>query len=84
MWVAADRNRLVSRVGSDCFPFVFNTQGPVMVDILPQKSTLTATYCVEAVLPGVIKPIRQQPPTVGTSKTFSFRITPVPTKPRSL
>ena len=33
------------------FFFFFNTHGPVMVDILPQKSTLTATYYVETVLP---------------------------------
>ena len=64
----------VSRVASGCFPSFFfffsSTQGPVMVDILPQKSTLTATYCVEPVLPGVIKSTRQQHPTVGTSTTL--------------
>ena len=37
---------------------------------LPQKSTLTAACYVETVLPGVIKSVRQQRPTVGISTTF--------------
>ena len=78
MRVAADGKRPVlcfdqiSRVRSDCFlllPF-FNTQGPLMVDILPQELTLTARYYVETVLSEVEKSIRQQRQTVGTSKTF--------------
>ena len=47
-----------------------NTQGPVMVDILPQKSTLTATHCVETVLPEMIKSIYQQRQIVVTGKTL--------------
>ena len=41
-----------------------------MVDILPQKSTLTATHCVETVLPEMIKSIYQQRQIVGTGKTL--------------
>ena len=41
-----------------------------MVDILPQKSTLTATYYVETVPLGVIKSICQQRPALGTSMTL--------------
>ena len=44
----------ISRVESNCVKFFPNTQGPVMVDNLPQKSTLTATYYVEIVLPEVM------------------------------
>ena len=43
-----------------------------MVDILPQKPTLVAAYYIETVLPEVIKSIRQQRKTVGTSKTLLF------------
>ena len=47
-WLLMERDELcfgqVSRVGSNHFPFFFNTQVPVVVDILQLKSTLTATY----------------------------------------
>ena len=69
MWAAADGKRPVVRLQSRKRLL---TQGPVMVDILPQKSTLTATYYVETVAPGVIKSIRQQRPTVGTGITLLF------------
>ena len=50
-WLLTRRDQLcfdqISRVRSDCFPFFSNTQGPVMVDIPPKKSTLTAACCVE-------------------------------------
>ena len=86
-WLPRGRVQLcfnqVSRVGSDCFPF-FNTQGPVIVDIQQQKSTLTATYHVETVPQGVIKSRHQQHPTVGTSKTLLLHGNASATKPRSL
>ena len=31
----------------------FNCEGPVLVDILPEKTTLTGTYCRQNILPGV-------------------------------
>ena len=60
----------VSRSEVTVFLF-FNTQGPVMVDILPQKSTFTAK--VETVPLGVIKSIHQQRPTIGTSTSLLLR-----------
>ena len=79
MWVAADGKRpVVLRPGlqsrTHCFPPPPspppNAQGLVIVDILAQKSTLTTTYCVETVLPKVIKSVRRQRQTVGTGKTL--------------
>ena len=59
-----------------------------MVDILSRKSTLTATYYVETVLSEMIKSILQQSNNsakpLASVRPFSFIITPVPTKPRSL
>ena len=57
------------------FFIFFNTQGPVIVDILPRRLTLIATsYYVETVLSGVKKSIRQQRPAVGTIKTIIFSL----------
>ena len=75
MWVAADgRAPVVLQPGFQSRKrlsvIVFNTQVPVIVDIVPQKLILTATYCVETVPPGVIKSIRQQRPIVDTSTTL--------------
>ena len=43
-WLLTERDQLcfdqIPRVGSDRFPLFSNTQGSVMVDNLPQKSTL--------------------------------------------
>ena len=41
-----------------------------MVAILPQKSTLTVSFYLETLLPEVIKSVRPQRQTVGTSKTL--------------
>ena len=39
----------------ECSPlFFFNTQGPVVVDIMPDKATITATYYTTSVLPKVL------------------------------
>ena len=77
MWVAADGKRpaalrLNFQSRERLFSIFPNTQGPVMVDSLPQRSTLIATYYVVTVLPEVIKAIRQQRQIVGTSKTLFF------------
>ena len=77
MWVAADGKRpaalrLNFQSRERLFSIFSNTQGPVMVDSLPQRSTLIATYYVVTVLPEVIKAIRQQRQIVGTSKTLFF------------
>ena len=49
MWVAEDEPRpVVARKGFRnrklLFTIFFNCEGPVFVDILPQKTTLTETY----------------------------------------
>ena len=36
------------------FTIFFNTQGPVVVDIMPDKATITATYYTTSVLPKVL------------------------------
>ena len=59
-----------SRVASDCFLFFFNTQGLVAIDILPEKSTITASYYTQVVLPKVVGKIHEQRPTVGTQRTL--------------
>ena len=73
-WLLMERGYLcfnrVSRSEVTVFLF-FNTQGPVMVDILPQKSTFTAK--VETVPLGVIKSIHLQRPTIGTCTLLLLR-----------
>ena len=39
--------------------FPESESGPVIVDILPEMPTLTATYFVESVLPEIIKSLHQ-------------------------
>ena len=73
--MAADRKRPVVfqldiQSQMHLFSIFFDTQGPLMVDILPQKSRLTATHCVETVLPEMIKSIYQQRQIVVTGKTL--------------
>ena len=79
-WLLTGRDQLcfdqVSRVGSDWFlPPPPNTQGPVMVGILPQKSIFTATYYVETVLPEAAA-VRSSPRTqfhvLGTLRFMSL------------
>ena len=36
------------------FTIFFNTQGPVVVDIMPDKATITASYYTTSVLPKVL------------------------------
>ena len=40
------------------FTIFFNTQGPVVIDIVPNKATITATYYTTSVLPKVLLHIR--------------------------
>ena len=48
----------------------FNSPSSVVVDILPDKSTVTAKYDVETVLPKVMRSVCEQCPTVGTRNTL--------------
>ncbi|GFR73021.1 transposase [Elysia marginata] len=58
------------------FPFFIippkhlNRMGPLVVDILPQDTTMTATYYVPNVLSQVKSPINEQRPKVSNSRTL--------------
>ena len=52
------------------FSIFFNAQGPTAVDILPEKTTINASYYTGVVLPKVVKEVCNQRPTVGTSRTL--------------
>ena len=45
--------------------FIFNCEGPVLVDILPAETTPTGTDYRHNILPGVIQDIEQKRPTTG-------------------
>ena len=56
VWLAEDEPRPeVLKTGfrsrKMMFTIFFNTQGPVVVDIMPDKATITATYYTTSVLP---------------------------------
>ena len=75
MWVAEDEPRLVvARKGFQSrkrlFTIFFNCEGAVLVDILPEKTTLTGTYHCQNILPGVIQNIEQKRPTTGIKDVF--------------
>ena len=57
-----------SRVGRDFLQFFFNHEGPVTVDILPKKSTMTGKYYSENVLPKVVSKVNESRPLTGTSR----------------
>ena len=70
MWVVEDEPRLVvARNGfqsrKHLFTIFFNCEGPVLVDILPEKTTLSGTYYRQNILPSVIKDIEQKRSTTG-------------------
>lgn len=70
MWLAEDEPRpIVASKGFQSrkrlFTIFFNHEGPVLVDILPEKMTLTGTYYRQNILPGVIQEIEQKRPTTG-------------------
>ena len=48
----------------------FDVNGPVAAHILPEKSTLTATYYVNTVLPKVVQSVCEARPTIGTRQTL--------------
>ena len=45
------------------FTIFLNCEGQVLVDKLPEKTTLTGTYYRQNILPGVIQDIEQKRPT---------------------
>ena len=59
VWLADDEPRLDAlktgfRPRKRMFTVFFNTRGPVVVDITPDKATITATYYTTSVLPKVL------------------------------
>ncbi|GFR64087.1 transposase [Elysia marginata] len=75
MWVDGQRDRpVVLRPGFQSrkrlFTVFFNYRGPLVVDILPQGTTMTATYYVQNVLSQVKSAINEQRPKVSNSRTL--------------
>lgn len=55
------------------FPICFNTQRTVPIEILPEKTTISATYYTGVVQPKVVKEVCNWRSTVGTPRTFLLR-----------
>ncbi|GFR61483.1 transposase [Elysia marginata] len=75
MWVDGQGDRpVVLRPGFQSrkrlFTVFFNYSGPLVVDILTQDTTMTATYYVQNVLSQVKSAINEQRPKVSTSRTL--------------
>lgn len=58
----------VFRVGRGFLQFFFNHEGPVAVDVLPEKATMTGRYYRENVLPQVVSALNDRRPITGTSR----------------
>ena len=50
------------------FTIFFNHEGPVAVDVLPEKATMTGRYYRENVLPQVVSALNDRRPVTGTSR----------------
>ncbi|GFR94651.1 transposase [Elysia marginata] len=75
MWVDERGDRpVVLRPGFQSrkrmFTVFFNYSGPLLVDILPQDTTMTATYYVQNVPSQANSAINEQRPKVSTSRTL--------------
>ena len=70
MWVAEDEPRpVLARKGFQSkkrlFTIFFKCVGPLLVDILLEKTTLTGTYYHQNILPGMIQDTEQKRPTTS-------------------
>ncbi|GFR87629.1 transposase [Elysia marginata] len=65
------------------FTVFINYRGSVAVDILPQDTTMTATYYVQNVLAQVKSAINEQRPKVSTSRTLFLHDNAGPHKARA-
>ena len=84
-WVGPDGDRPVVlwpgfQSRKRLFTVFFSTQGVVAIDILPAKTSVTATYYTEVVLRKVIETICEQRPTVGCSRTLMLHDNSAPHK----
>jgi histone-lysine N-methyltransferase SETMAR len=64
------------------FTIFFNSQGPVAVDIMPDKATITATYYTTSVLPKVLEHIQSTAPTRRRSRIMLHHDNASPHKAR--
>ncbi|GFR77617.1 transposase [Elysia marginata] len=88
MWVDGQGDRhVVLRPGfqsrKTMFTVFFNYSGPLVVDILPQDTTMTATYYVQSVLSQVKSVINEQRQKVSTSRTLYLHDIAGPHKARA-
>ena len=88
MWVDGQGDRpVVLRPGFQSrkrmFTVFFNYSGPLVVDILPQDTTMTATYYVQNVLSQVKSAINEKRPKVSTSRTLLLHDNAGPHKARA-
>ncbi|GFR71639.1 transposase [Elysia marginata] len=88
MWVDWQGHRpVVLRPGFQSrkrmFTVFFNYSGPLVVDILPQDTTMTATYYVQNVFSQLKSAINEQQPKVSTSRTLLLRDIAGPHKARA-
>ena len=84
-WVGPDGDRPVVlwpgfQSRKRLFTVFFSTQGVVAIDILPAKTSVTATYYTEVVLRKVVEAICEQRPTVGCSRTLMLHDNSAPHK----
>ena len=75
VWVGPDDPRPVVlrpyfQSRKSLYSIFFDVNGPVAAHILPEKSTLTATYYVNTVLPKVVQSVCEARPTIGTRQTL--------------
>ncbi|GFS04671.1 transposase [Elysia marginata] len=88
MWVDGQGDRpVVLRPGFQsrkrmCMVF-FNYSGLIVVDILPQYTTMTATYYVQNVLSELKSAINEQRPKVSTSRILLLNDNAGPHKTRA-
>ena len=89
IWVADNEPRpIVERKGfqrrKHLFAIFFNCEGPVLVDTLPKKTTLTGTYYHQNILPGVIQDTEQKRPTTGLKDVLLHHDNPSPDKAKTV
>jgi histone-lysine N-methyltransferase SETMAR len=87
-WIdeAGDRP-VVLRPGFSCkkrlLTIFFIYTGPLVVDILPEKTTMTSHHYTETVLPKVVAAVQDQRPNVGTSRSMLLHDNAAPHKARA-
>ncbi|GFR95056.1 transposase [Elysia marginata] len=89
MWVDGQKDRpVVLRPGFQSlkrmFTVFFNYSDPLVVDILPQDTAMTATYYVQNVLSQVKPAINEQRPKVSTSRILLLHDNAGPYKARAI